>query len=403
MKKIILFGFFGCGNFGNDASLDAGLYHIKKYQPDANIICVCQGPREVHMRHGIETLSISVSDVADRHVSRGILTRIMGRISHEIKFWLQKPKWFQPGDQFIVVGTGAVDDMAVRWPWHAPYELYKWCKVAKLGGAQVIFLSVGVGPIQKRVNRFLMLRALQMADFRSYRDTAAVNYLQSLGYDTSGDVLFPDLVFSLPEASLPSPKKTSSTPTVVGLGLIDYYGWQYEPGLGETIKHEYISKMKKFAAWLLQQGFVIRVIAGDVGDYVPIQELIDYVAKEGEPHWRDQMIVEKITNVNEVFDQISKTDIVVASRFHNVLCALMLERPVISLGYHKKNELLMQGMGLGQYCEHIENFTYEWLIEQFDSGLREAEHISCQIHDHLGHNRDLLDEQYKMLFGDEKS
>lgn len=399
MAKIVLYGHCGSGNIGNDSSLEAMLYHIKKYQPDVDVICVCNGPREVSRRFGIQTLSMSGSD-ADKRPSGGLpsrLVRLWLHLAHEILFWLQRPGWFWPGDRFIVVGTGAVDDMGVRRPWHAPYELYKWCKAAKMGGAQVIFMSVGVGPILNRVNRFLMLKALRMADYRSYREVAAFNYLQSLGYDTSGDLSYPDLVFSLPKVLLPIPKQSSSTPTVVGLGLINYYGWQYEPGTGEKVYQEYISKIKCFAVWLLQRGFTIRVISGDVADRWPVQDLVEFVNKEGEAHWREKLIVQEITDVNDLFQQIAQSDIIVASRFHNVLCSLMLERPVISLGYHEKNDFLMKEMGLGHYCQHIEHFTNERLIEQFSACIHETDQIVRQIHDQLDSYRNLLDDQYKML------
>lgn len=398
MKKIVLYGHFGSGNIGNDSSFEAALYHVKKYQPDANIICVCNGPKEITRRFGIQAVSMSGADADTRHSGRLLsrITRLFSHVRHEITFWLSRPRWFQPGDQFIVVGTGAVDDMGVRRPWHAPYELYKWCKAAKLGGAKVIFLSVGVGPIVKRVNRILMLKALQMADYRSYREVAAFNYLQSLGYDTTGDLLYPDLVFSLPKASLPIPRNSSSGPKVVGLGLIHYNGWQ--PGTEDAIYQEYVSKVKQFASWLLCKGFMIRVICGDIADWGPVQALVEFVNKEGESHWKEMLTVEEISDVNGLFNQIAQTDIVVASRFHNVLCALMIERPVISLGYHEKNDLMMKGMGLENYCQHVEHFTYERLIEQFSSCVQDADQITRQIHDQLGVYRDLLDDQYKKLF-----
>lgn len=397
MDKIILYGHYGSGNIGNDSSLEAALYHIKKYQPDAAVICVCAGPHEVSRRFGIQVLSMSGKH-ADKPDSRGLLSRIRRfwlRLMDEVFFWLQSPKWFQPGDKFIVVGTGAVDDMGVGRPWHAPYALYKWCKTAKMGGARVIFLSVGVGPILNRVSKFLMLKALRLADYRSYRDVAAFDYLQSLGYDTSGDLLYPDLVFSLPKASLPIPEKSPSIPKVVGLGLINYDGWR--PGASETVYKEYFSKIKQLASWLFRNGFIIRVISGDIADRRPVQELVEFVKNEGESQWQENFIVQEISDVNELFNQIAQTDFVIASRFHNVLCALMLERPVISLGYHEKNDLLMKGMGLGHYCQHIENFTHEVLIDQFSSCIRDADKITCQIHDQLDGYRDLLDNQYKKL------
>jgi polysaccharide pyruvyl transferase WcaK-like protein len=399
MDKIVLFGFFGSGNIGNDTSLEATLYHVKKYRPQANVICVCNGPGEVSRRFGIQALPMSGHE-ADKQTARGALSRIKRawlRLMDEVLFWLQRPRWFRPGDKFIVAGSGGVDDYGVTRPWHRPYVLYKWCKVAKMGGAQVVFLSTGAGPIRNRANKFLMLKALRMADYRSYRDQAAFNYLHSIGYDTSVDRLYPDLVFSLPKASLSIPKKSPSTPTVVGLGLINYYGHQYEPGVGERIYQDYVSKIKHFAAWLLHEGYIIRVLSGDRSDRWPAQDLVESVSKEGKPDWRERLIVQEMTDVNELFNQIAETDLVVASRFHNVLCALMLERPVISLSYHEKNDFLMKEMGLAHYCQHIEHFTNERLIEQFRSCIHETEQIVCRIHDQLDNYRNLLEEQYKAI------
>jgi polysaccharide pyruvyl transferase WcaK-like protein len=395
INKIVLYGHFGSGNIGNDSSLEAALYHIKRYRPDANILCVCKSPHEVMRRLGIQALPLSGIHADEQSLSR--IKRLLLRLMDEIQFWFQRPSWYQQGDQFIVVGTGAVDDMAVRRPWHAPYELYKWCKTAKMGGARVVFLSVGVGPIMNPISRFLMLHALRLADYRSYREVAAFNYLHSIGYSTSRDLIYPDLVFSLPKEILPAAQKVSSTPKVVALGLINYYGWGHDPGVGELVYQKYLSKIKQFTSWLLRQGYKIRIVSGDSTDLRPIQELVEYVNKEGESDWREKLIVEEIVNVNELFGQIAQTDLVVASRFHNVLCSLMLERPVISLGYHEKNLNLMTEMGLENYCQDIEKFTFDKLVEQFECYASDMEQPVQRIHLKTEQYRQLLDEQYRNI------
>jgi polysaccharide pyruvyl transferase WcaK-like protein len=399
--RIILYGHFGSGNIGNDSSLESMLHAIKKYQPSAEVICICNGPQVVKERFGIEAMQIGPTHTDEQPSSR--LKRIWPRISTEIEFWLKRPRWFQAGDQFIVVGTGAVDDMAVKHPWNAPYELYKWCSVAKIGKAKLVFLSVGVGPILNRISRFLMLTALKKADYRSYRETVAFDYLKSVGYDTTGDLLYPDLVFSLPKESLPVPQKRSASSLVVGLGLINYYGWGYDSVNGERIYQEYISKIKCFLSWLLDKGCKVRIIFGDDVDLRPVQETIDYVMQKKIDR-QEKVIVEKISDVNELFAQIAQTDIVVASRFHNVLCSLMLERPVISLGYHDKNHALMKQMGLEAYCQHIETFTFEKLVEQFECYLSDLDHSTQCIQQRQQEYRQLLGEQYRnILLGTDKN
>jgi polysaccharide pyruvyl transferase WcaK-like protein len=398
-NKIVLYGHFGSGNVGNDSSFEAALFHASEYRPDADLVCVCNGPQEIARRFGIETLHMSGAH-ADEPAAGGFvskLKRVLKRLTDEIQFWAKRPSWYCPGDLFIVVGTGAVDDMAVRRPWHSPYELYKWCKTAKMGGARVVFLSVGVGPIMNRVSRFMMLKALKMADYRSYREKAAFDYLHGVGYDTTGDLLYPDLVFSLPVEALPASRRALSADKVVGLGLINYYGWRHDPAIGEAVYQEYFSKIKRFSTWLLQQGYRIRIISGDTTDMRPVQELAQFIKKSGEPGWDARLSIGRITSIAELMEELAQTDLVVASRFHNVLCALMLERPVISLGYHEKNDNLMAEMGLESYCQQIEHFTVEKLVEQLECYVSDPDQAVQRIHERNEQYRQLLDEQYRKV------
>jgi polysaccharide pyruvyl transferase WcaK-like protein len=209
-------------------------------------------------------------------------------------------------------------------------------------------------------------------------------------------------VFSLPKESLPSPRRSSSNPQTVGLGLINYYGWQHDPGIGEQVYQTYFSKIKGFASWLFRKGFAVRIIFGDRTDHRPVQEFIEFVNEEGESGWRERFFVEELTTFNELFNQIAQTDLVVSSRFHNVLCSLMLEKPVISLGYHEKNANLMTAMGLEKYCQHIEQFTLEKLMEQVECYTSDMQQSIQQIRNKNEQYRPLLDEQYRYVLLENK-
>ena len=309
-------------------------------------------------------------------------------------FWLRRTCWLRSIDQFIVVGTGALDDMAVR-PWNMPYDLFKWCQAAKLAGVRVVFLSVGAGPIEHPLSRALMLNALRTACYRSYRDCASQEYLQRVGFNTTNDCVYPDLVFSLsPPAVIPAAPALSIQ--TVGLGVIGYYGWRHDHCLGEPLYQSYISKLNQFVGWLLDQGYTVRVLIGDSPtDQRPVDDLLSYVRTQRPADWSKCIFAETITDVHDLLGQIAQTDLVVASRFHNVLCALMLERPVLSIGYNVKNDALMGEMGLAAYCQHIEHFSVEQLIHQFCALRAEySDAIQC-IHHQTECNRQLLAEQYQ--------
>jgi polysaccharide pyruvyl transferase WcaK-like protein len=81
--------------------------------------------------------------------------------------------------------------------------------------------------------------------------------------------------------------------------------------------------------------------------------------------------VDAPNSLNDLMNQIAGVDAVVATRFHNVLCSLKVGKPTISVGYAKKNDLLMESMGLGEFCQHIERLDVGVLKHQFDKLLEQ--------------------------------
>ncbi len=71
--------------------------------------------------------------------------------------------------------------------------------------------------------------------------------------------------------------------------------------------------------------------------------------------------------------QIAETDIVIASRFHNLVCALKIGLPAISVSYAKKNDELLREAGLGEFRQSIEELDAELLIRQFTKLLAERD------------------------------
>jgi polysaccharide pyruvyl transferase WcaK-like protein len=88
---------------------------------------------------------------------------------------------------------------------------------------------------------------------------------------------------------------------------------------------------------------------------------------------------------------------VVATRYHNVMCALKLEKPVISIGYAAKNVAIMTDAGLGEYCQHSNTLDVDRLIEQFTELESRAEEVRRTIAERNAQNRALLGQQFAAL------
>lgn len=373
---------------------------MRRWRPQAPIICVCTGPAAVASRFAVESLPVDARELdrrrgpGDRLGSR--FRRVIHRVVDEAGFWTRRTRWLRDVDLFIVAGTGALDDMAVR-PWNAPYDLFKWCQAARLAGARVLFLSVGAGPIVHPVSRMLMLRALRLADYRSYRDEASLDWARSVGIDVDADHVYPDLGFSLPGIDWRAVAPLSDPPRTVAVGVIGYYGWRHDQGRGEPVYRTYVDKMAEFTGWLLARGYEVRLIGGDLPtDRRPIDDVVRFVAAS-QPGALRALRAEPVSCLDDLCRELARADVLVATRFHNLLTGLLLGRPAVSIGYHVKNDALMADVGLGDYCQDIEGLEVARLIEQFHRLVGQAAGLASRIRRRADEYRARLEEQYRTV------
>ena len=109
------------------------------------------------------------------------------------------------------------------------------------------------------------------------------------------------------------------------------------------------------------------------------------------------MVAEPVHSVEELLCQLAQTDVVVATRFHNVLLSLLVDKPVISVSYNQKNDDLMAGMGLGAYCQPIRELDVRRLQAQFQQLVANVGAVRQQIAAQTTWQRQLLDEQYERI------
>jgi len=72
-------------------------------------------------------------------------------------------------------------------------------------------------------------------------------------------------------------------------------------------------------------------------------------------------------------------EVVIPSRFHNLVCALRLARPTVSAGYAEKNHHLMEALGLEAYSQPMEHLDADWLVTQVRAAREDADSLSAQI------------------------
>jgi polysaccharide pyruvyl transferase WcaK-like protein len=388
-QKICLFGMFGGGNFGNDASLESFLLFLREARPDADISCICVDPDAIGQLHQIATVPLSAPEFSSSflRLCNKLSLRMVGRLANVYRA-VQQIKQY---DIVIVPGTSTLNDYG-SGPLGTSYGLFRWAAAARICGVKFCFVGTGAGPILHPASRWMLKSAAAWAHFRSFRDQVSKDFLASLGIDTSREQVYPDLVFRMPT---PPPLRDTSPdkPITIGVGLMNYNGWLAGARIANdpTIYQTYVEKMGRFVTSLLDRGYRVRLLVGETVDQRAVKDVAriagagGYQLIEGAvpPAKAQQLITEPINSLHDVMDQIRDTDFVVATRFHNVVCALKLVRPTISIGYEAKNDAVMAELGLGEFCQSIEELDLDLLDKQLAELINNRERYQTVVQQHL--------------------
>jgi polysaccharide pyruvyl transferase WcaK-like protein len=397
--KICFFGHFGAANFGNDITLQTILHHLRLRYPDARVACVCSGPEALAASHKIEAVPIGRQFIKPWKLRTRLvrlLRKILIGVPSELCRWPAVFRTVKGADMLIIAGTGLLTD-SCGLTGFGPYSLFKWSLAAKLLGCEVLFVSVGAGPISSRLGKFFVKSALSVADFRSYRDEASMACLKGIGFRTDGDRVCPDLVFSLPEIAMPDPQEKYGGRPIVGLGVMTYAGMYGAQKPSDAKYLEYLNNLVVFAEWLLAHDYRIRLLIGDATDSSVLKEFKALLRASFKEYDEERILDQAALSVEQLLPQIAATDIVVATRFHNLLLALVLHKPVIAISFHYKCTSLMSDMGLAEYCHDINHMNAGRLIQQFQALEKNAEKLKPLIRQRVEQSRKALDEQYKII------
>jgi len=354
--KIGLFGQFGSGNTGNDGSLEAMLHVLNRISPDAQLVCICSRPEIITPKFRIQ--AVPVGQAASTHGYLRLFNKLLLNLPRRLTGFIGAVTMAQGLDLIIVPGTGILDDFNEN-PFGWPFAVLRWSIAAKLAGARFAFVSIGAGPVTHPLSRLFIRNAARLAAHRSYRDQISYDFMRSLGVGAPRDAVSADIAFALPVAE---DVRTNSTDQRIGLGVMNYRGWRKNAQDAAVIYEAYLNKMRILVEGLLEQGRQVRLLVGDQGDLAAVKDL------HARLRHRDagNVIFEPPASLNALMQQIALTDIVVASRYHNIVCALAMSRPAISIGYAKKNDALLNDTGLGAYCHHIETFNPDHLLREID-------------------------------------
>jgi polysaccharide pyruvyl transferase WcaK-like protein len=389
--RVGLFGLLGSGNSGNDASMETVLAYLREAHPDAVVDALCGGPERVRASYGIDAASLFWYQKFEGRKT-GVPAAFLKVLGKGIDT-LRIASWVRRHDAVIVPGAGALETTLPQRPWGFPYSLFSLTMSGRLLGTKVALVSVGADLINQRATRWLSNATARLACYRSYRDSYSRDAMRQRGIDTSSDPVYPDLVFGVP-----APPYQPGDPQLVGVGVMAYYGGNDDRKQAAQIHSHYVETMTRFTRWLVDNGYRVRLFGGDNkfdGEIaVKIQANLRQYRPDIEP---SRVTVTSVSTYPELIREMAPVGLVVATRYHNVMCALKLCKPTISLGYSRKFISLMADMGLAEFHQFADSLDVDRLIEQFKELESRHAQLQQKMADRNAANVRGLEEQFAAL------
>lgn len=255
----------------------------------------------------------------------------------------------------IVPGMGVLEATLPLRPWGFPYSLFLLCASGRLLRTRVALVSVGAAEIGNRPTRALVRWSARLATYRSYRDAPSRDAMRAMGVDTARDKVYLDLAFALPTPEAGAP---SGSPGPVCVGVMDFHGSNDDRARADEIHRRYLDGTIRLVRTLAEEGRQVRLLTGDTCDAPVVAAILDAV---------DSPLVTAAepSSLADLMKEMAAADTVVATRYHNLICALKSGTPTLALSYAAKSDALMDRMGLGAYCHPAREVDADRLLEQF--------------------------------------
>jgi polysaccharide pyruvyl transferase CsaB len=171
MTRILISGYYGYGNLGDEAILAATAHMFQAKAPDIDLVALSADPAGTERLHGVEA----------------------------VPRWGVGPLWSQlrRADLFLQGGGGLYQDVT---SWRSPLYYAGQMVAARLAGTPSMIWAQGVGPLEGPAIRTAVSLALGGVTLATVRDAESVAELERLGVSSSRIRQTADPVLVLPPA-----------------------------------------------------------------------------------------------------------------------------------------------------------------------------------------------------------
>lgn len=355
---IILSGYYGHSNFGDDVVMKTIIKELKNKIPNVEIAAFTKNPAEMMLRFGI--------DCKNRYNPFKIFCTMSN------------------ANQYICGGGTLFTDVTSR---RSLLYYTQTLRMAKLKGLKTIILANGIGPFIYPDSEKKVKKALQSADIITIRDKDSYKKICEMGLENKC-ILTADIsmLYTATEADNTNIQrylnnnKINQNYFVISLREWKYLNSDFEKTIASVC--DYIAEKYKLKPV-----------------FIPIQpEKDDKITRETVNKMnQNAFICENISKNTELISGIlNKANFVLSMRLHPIIFSFSQNIPIVGISYDQKVESFISENNAGE-CLNINNIKYDEIIHAVDRAISSANCKSGIRADSIEKLKEKAAENFKLI------
>lgn len=309
--KVLIIGYYGAGNLGDEVLLDATINLLSKTY-DSPEITVLTG---------------DIEDTTKNREVDGLYRNDYLQIIRNIK------------NSDIIIGGGGSMLQNVTSNKSLVYYL-GILRLAKLLGKKVALLGNGIGPLNTSFYQRLTKSVLKRLDAIVLRDKDSYNLLKDFGLTNIH--LGNDLVYTLNGMKISTRLDRKI--------LINLRQWSYNRSFIETIE--------RLIEELIEADFEVTLVSFQSGnDDLILKDLYNKINSHKLNYFESE-------KYDKIIREISSAELFIGMRLHGLIFSSICNTPFIGLSYDPKVSSLCSNLGQ-EYFEDLNNLTFNAIINTF--------------------------------------
>ena len=358
MYNILISGYYGFDNIGDESILRTLITSLREKIPDCRLTVLSHNPASTREKYGVEAVE---------RMSPGAILRAVRQC-----------------DMLISGGGSLLQDVTSSKSIH--YYLFI-IRLAKLLGKKVFIYSQGIGPIDHAFNRRATARALKKADGIVVRDERSAKLLEQIGLPQERIVITAD-----PVIRMKRPDRTVGREILARAGIKKdgrlTVGWAIREKNRDST---FVREITECIRWLRENYDAESVLIPF--HYEEDREVCSVIAER--TNGAAKCLSEKYLS-EDMLSIIGNMDVLVGVRLHSMIYAAIMGVPIIGVSYDPKCTAFLNSVGLDSLTTR-ETFSAEAFKAEFARVLETGKEQTATVAENMRRLQKELDTNEEMI------